>query len=157
MQGCNSDVREWLEDGLPTPADERTTLDPSDIGVLYPRLPRNLTGTMSELAACLGKIAPVNWPNGPECFRNKSHALSLRTIHSAKGLQWRAVILLWADLLPISQELGQLRADQSLLYVGMTRAEDVLILTASVGSRFTAEIDQRLANQPRALEWRRRG
>ena len=150
-------MRECQEDGLPTPTDERTTLDPSDIGVLYPRLPRNLTGTMSELAACMGTIAPVNWPNGPQCFTNKSHALSLRTIHSAKGLQWRAVILLWADLLPISQEPEQLRADQSLLYVGMTRAEDVLIMTASVGSRFTAEIDQRLANQPRAPEWRRRG
>ena len=58
--------------------------------------------------------------------------VKLQTIHSAKGLQYRAVILLWADLL---------NAERRLLYVGLTRAEDLLaVLWSGAGSAFTVRL-----------------
>lgn len=137
-------INEWLQMGLPTPASGRTTIDAADIAVLYPRLPRQLSATMGRFAADLEEITPINWPNDPRRIAIKQRAVSLRTVHSAKGLQWRAVILLWTDLLPMSREPQQIQSDRSLLYVGMTRAEDVLVSTCSAGSCFTVEIEKGL-------------
>jgi hypothetical protein len=137
-------VGDWLRDGLPTFAGARTMIGPTDIAVLYPRLPRALSGAMDRLVSSLAGVAAINWASGSSRLAGNRDAVSLRTIHSAKGLQWRAVIVLWADLLPMSQEPEHEQRDRSLLYVAMTRAEDVLVLTRSQGSPFTAEIDRQL-------------
>ncbi|MEM9027504.1 MAG: 3'-5' exonuclease [Pseudomonadota bacterium] len=137
-------ISDWLRDGLPTLSDKPRRIPASDIAVLYPRLPRDLSEIMNGFVAELEKRTPVHWPNRPHSASARGNGLNLRTIHSSKGLQWPAVIVLWADLLPMSSVPQQVQSDRSLLYVAMTRAEDVLLLTRSRGSSFTREIERLL-------------
>jgi superfamily I DNA/RNA helicase len=71
-------------------------------------------------------------------------AVTLCTMHSCKGLQWRAVLILWADLLPFSADPEQWKLERGLIYVAMTRAEDELVLTRSGHSPFIDEIEAAL-------------
>ena len=58
--------------------------------------------------------------------------VKVQTIHASKGLQYCAVILLWAGDLPYvpPQSHHDEAAERRLFYVGLTRAEDFLALTA---------------------------
>ncbi len=62
-------------------------------------------------------------------------ALRLSTVHQAKGLEWKAVIILWAaeGMFPSSrslQEPGGEDEERRLFYVAVTRAKDELIICA---------------------------
>jgi superfamily I DNA/RNA helicase len=52
-------------------------------------------------------------------------------MHSARGLQFRFVLLLWADQLPSPFKSRDEGIDRGLLYVAMTRAEDMLVILHS--------------------------
>lgn len=67
--------------------------------------------------------------------------IKVQTIHSAKGLQYPAVFLLWADLLPRFGENRDLAEETKLMYVGLTRPEDYLFLTCSRSSDFISRIE----------------
>ena len=65
---------------------------------------------------------------------NEEEPLVLSTIHSAKGLEWRAVFVLSVldGYLPQDYAFGDeaaLEEERRMLYVAMTRAKDVLVLT----------------------------
>jgi len=86
-------------------------------------------------------------------------AVTLATLHSAKGLEWRAVFVAGVSegLLPISHAAGLEGVDEErrLLYVGLTRAKERLSLSWAAGgsrrsgvrepSRFLAETGIRSA------------
>ena len=81
------------------------------------------------------------------------NAVTLSTIHAAKGLEWRSVYLagLSEGLLPISYARTEeaVEEERRLLYVGVTRARETLTLSWSgqqnrVASRFIADL-QRLS------------
>ncbi len=86
-------------------------------------------------------------------------AVTLATLHSAKGLEWRAVFIAGVSegLLPISHAAGLEGVDEErrLLYVGLTRAKERVSLSWSAGgsrrsgvrepSRFLAETGIRSA------------
>ena len=56
---------------------------------------------------------------------------------ASPGLQFRFVILLWTDLLPARFTEDD---DEALLYVAMTRAEDMLVVLHSKQSEFIDRI-----------------
>ena len=56
--------------------------------------------------------------------------LKVLTIYSAKGLQYKAVFLLGVDALPRDTEEFPVEADEKLMYVALTRAEDYLVTVA---------------------------
>ena len=63
--------------------------------------------------------------------------LTLSTIHSAKGLEWKAVFLIWAldGKLPLSraaEDEEEMEEERRLLYVAATRAKNTLVLTYPV-------------------------
>ena len=62
-------------------------------------------------------------------------AVNLMTLHGSKGLEFPAVILCGADegVIPMEREgmTSDREEERRLLYVGMTRAEEELILTAA--------------------------
>jgi DNA helicase-2/ATP-dependent DNA helicase PcrA len=65
---------------------------------------------------------------------NETERVTLSTIHQAKGLEWRAVFIVWMTegMFPSSRSIPYLDAieeERRLFYVGITRAEDELYLT----------------------------
>ncbi|NJK61287.1 MAG: ATP-binding domain-containing protein [Synechococcaceae cyanobacterium SM2_3_1] len=91
-------------------------------------------------------IAPVTWltdkgnPQSKTKVAEKS--IKVQTIHSAKGLQYKAVILLWGDDLPSPFEDADEQVERQLFYVALTRPEDYLAISYSGSSSFIQEIEQ---------------
>ncbi len=68
-----------------------------------------------------------------EDWEGNSEKLVLSTIHSAKGLEWGTVILIWATegKIPSPMSLGDpddLEEERRLIYVAVTRAKDRLVI-----------------------------
>jgi len=94
---------------------------------------RTLSEFLSEITleppqASVGDIAA---PDGEE------ETLTLSTIHSAKGLEWKAVFILWVldGKMPLSraaEDEEEMEEERRLLYVAATRAKDLLVLTYPV-------------------------
>ena len=92
--------------------------------------------------------------------RQKGPAVSLMTIHAAKGLEF-PVVFLWGvseGIMPSSRTstVEEMEEERRVAYVGMTRAEDLLVLMHSDGtgegsafrypSRFFFELDRSQVN-----------
>jgi len=115
-------------------------LKPNEIGVLYPSIDK---GRMTILLDSIKDIAPVLWLKDPKNRRNEEvdfNGIRIQTIHSSKGLQFKAVLVIWSDKLP--QDWGEKdeERDQRLLYVALTRPEEYLVITASHTSSFVEKI-----------------
>jgi len=118
-------------------------LAPGDIGILYRRLLKWDEKAFEEFRNALSAVAPLIWVNDPHSD-NRSRigepGIKLQTIHSSKGLQYKAVILLWADLLPSTHPEADRAEETKLMYVALTRPEDYLFVSYSGSSEFTETI-----------------
>lgn len=123
----------------------RKPLRPEEIGILYARRDPARGRDPNHLAAQIGTLAPVIWLNAEPRARHRiaEPGIKLQTIHSAKGLEYRVVILIWADQLAPARQNPDDEA-RRLLYVGLTRAREGLVISSCGGSRLLAT-------------WRRRG
>jgi superfamily I DNA/RNA helicase len=74
--------------------------------------------------------------------------MKILPMRSARGLQFRIVLLLWADQLPSPFESRDDGIDRSLLYVAMTRAEDMLVILHSGCSSYVEELYRALGTLP---------
>jgi DNA helicase II / ATP-dependent DNA helicase PcrA len=95
-------------------------------------------GTLSEFLAEItleppqASVADIAATDGEE-----EESLTLSTIHSAKGLEWKAVFILWVldGKLPLyraAEDEEEMEEERRLLYVAATRAKDLLVLTYPV-------------------------
>ncbi len=118
-------------------------LEPQDIGILYPLASKRDKPLLPQLINDLQELAPTVWLNENKHTRTKvsETGIKVQTIHSAKGLQYRAVILMWSDALPKDFGDSDEEADRRLFYVGLTRPEDFLVISASGASKFITEIE----------------
>ena len=118
--------------------------DPQAIGILYPYISKSNQDIFSDLLKSLEELCPVVWANQNRESRKRisEPGIKVQTIHSAKGLQYKAVIVLWADQLPAPFGSHNEVSDRRLLYVALTRAIDYLAISASSASRFVDEISQ---------------
>jgi len=118
-----------------------TQLQPEDIGIFYPRLVDR--ALLDRLLAGLCELAPTRWlsrTDDPAAHHGVNDAaIKVQTIHAAKGLQYKAVIVLWTDALPSGSELDD--SERRLLYVAITRAENDLVLLGSRGRAFSSGLD----------------
>jgi len=131
----------WLEHSLPKP------LLGQEIGILYPVLCGQDENEFRCFLDKLKKVAPFVWltqkRGGDRRTMVNEPGIKVQTIHSAKGLEYRAVILMWADLLPMSWLNDYDEAEnRRLMYVALTRAVDFLAITYSEPSTFIEEIRQ---------------
>ncbi len=117
-------------------------LAPSQIGVLYPWMPKKESPLMDEFLKGLRTVTPVVRLHGEDRTRVDEPGVKVQTIHGSKGLQYRAVILLWADRLPRSFPDTDPAEDPKLMYVALTRPEDYLFITHSEPSPFIDRIRQ---------------
>ena len=109
--------------------------------------------------------------------------LVLSTVHSAKGLEWRAVFIIWVTegRFPSTharESLEELEEERRLLYVAITRAKEKLFLTYPLqgsergggwqhneASRFIAQLPEEVLrrqtppreNAPRVFQYRSAG
>ena len=140
-------VKDWLNRGYLTDSGEHERLPPGDIAILYPRCPDAFKPHLEALLQSLAAVAPVRLiASGASAEARSGTALSgpaltVGTIHSAKGLQFRAVILMWADLFYGADNADRHGQDRALLYVGLTRAQTLLRICWTRGTELTAEID----------------
>ncbi|MGM9919984.1 MAG: DEAD/DEAH box helicase, partial [Bhargavaea sp.] len=83
---------------------------------------------------------PFYWlTETPESKRNydrNTETVTISTIDSSKGLDFRAVFIVHLDMLPFPLEKDKER-EASLLYIAMTRAQEYLCLTYSGESAYT--------------------
>ncbi len=126
-------IRTWLGAGL----------KPGEIAVLYRALPDQHRSDFSRFLQLVQGLAPIYWRKGK--IGSPQEAITISTLHACKGLQWRAVLILWADLLPFSSDPEQWKLERGFMYVAMTRAEDELVLTRSGHSPFIDEIEAALS------------
>jgi hypothetical protein len=124
----------WLERGL----------KPSEIAVLYRADTKNW---VKQFVSLLSNHTRVYWWDNPDF--NDPTGVSVRTIHAAKGLQWRAVLVMRCDTMPFTPDaeadiVEQERLERGLMYVAMTRAEDTLAFTRSTLNGFASHIQQLL-------------
>ena len=92
-------------------------------------------GRFTDLSQFLGDMALMTNLEADQDrnARMPADAVRLTTVHQAKGLEWKAVFLLWANegLFPSSKSLEDAKGDaeeRRLFYVAVTRAKDRLFL-----------------------------
>jgi len=128
--------RKRLDEGVP----------PSDIAVLYgSTITAGFNWPNAIRSVFRDRGIPVFWLNDPDCKPNRDHAgedtskVVLSTIHSAKGLEFRHVVLCgYLDDRPVADSF----LNRRLIYVGMTRATHELVLTASGRHPYIADLDR---------------
>jgi hypothetical protein len=136
MRAAVRKIQEWINSGL----------EPSEIAVLYRA---NAGDWVANLVSLISQSAPVYWPHDRSRKFEKRSGVCVRTMHSAKGLQWRAVLLVRVDMMPFvsgsdANSADLERLERGLMYVAMTRAEDMLAFTQSTSSGFGSRIQQLL-------------
>ncbi|MFH0796984.1 MAG: ATP-dependent helicase [Candidatus Omnitrophota bacterium] len=93
------------------------------------------------------KEIPFTVKGKTRCFTPSKDAVTLSTIHSAKGLEWDNVFVvgLCEGLFPHRKAVqeGKLQEERRLLYVGLSRARDRLWLSFVGNSRFLEELNHR--------------
>jgi hypothetical protein len=139
MVGMVSSLLEGRWNGRSMPA-----LKAHEIGILYPRACERQKELLETLPEQIHESCGVGavW-QGVATGDANSH-VKIETIHASKGLQYRAVIILWAGILPFGNsaddKLENEKFDRRLLYGGMTRAESFLAITASGQSPYVADM-----------------
>ena len=146
-RGCASSVEEQAVIARLIERWKGRGLADRDIAVLYPRNPRGRAGELGRIdalratLATAGEVCSISGEQDARAIRRAiaGPGVRLMTIHAAKGLEFRAVILAALDLLPNPIERDEDR-DGRLLYVGLTRANDELVVTWSGRSDFTDRV-----------------
>jgi hypothetical protein len=139
-------IETWLRGGVEIHG-RRCHVKPSDIAILYPR--RRPDADMQMLCDRLGGFTRAvllagEHPTG----KLWDEAVRILPMHSSRGLQFRIVLLLWTDLLPSRFKGRDEDADRGLLYVAMTRAEDLLVILHSASSGYVEELYRALGTTP---------
>jgi len=92
-----------------------------------------LSYNYSDVESLLADLS-LELQDRPEGEEAKGDHLTLSTVHSAKGLEWRVVFVIWLaeGRFPSSQSLAdqeETEEERRLLYVAVTRAKERLFLT----------------------------
>jgi hypothetical protein len=111
-------------------------LHPHEIGIFYSHILKNERLAMVNFEKSLATLAPAIWINKDSESRKKiaEPAIKIQTIHSSKGLQYKAVIFYRAGRMPRTFDNIDLTQERKLMYVALTRAENYLLMTTSGSS-----------------------
>lgn len=117
----------------------------NQIGIMYPYLAKQYSGAFKSFRDRISKeIGEVNWAINKNGIDNRSringNSIRVQTIHQAKGLQFKAVFIIWTNLMPRSFTKNP-NEDDALMYVALTRPTDYLFITAHNNSDFVDRIE----------------
>jgi hypothetical protein len=116
---------------------------PQDIGIVYPRLRSDDRKLIKNLCGLLEKDdCPAIWLSESSAARRRigEPGVKIVTAHAAKGLQFKAVLFLFANECPARFADTSEADERRLYYVALTRAEDFLAVSHSGDSKFIDEI-----------------
>jgi superfamily I DNA/RNA helicase len=94
-----------------------------------------------KIAATLAqREIPCQWLREGKAkrFHLQHDSVKVMTLHSSKGLEFPVVVIAGLGLLPYKED--EIEADARLLYVGMTRAMERLLMTTSSDSVFVQKL-----------------
>ena len=138
-------------------------------------------GSTTEFLSEMALLTNLDAEQHPHAAAKPANAIRLTTVHQAKGLEWKAVFVLWLaeGLFPAArslEEAGNEAEERRLFYVAITRAKDYLWLCAPrmrkmrdggmmycETSRFLSDVDESLLqienpggfqNTPSWARWR---
>ncbi len=120
---------------------------PEQIGIVYRLLRTEDRKFILELRKKLQterRDCPVIWLSEKTGERRRigEPGVKILTMHSSKGLQFKAVILLFADQCPRLSLDADIEEEKRLFYVALTRAEDHLVISCSgKASGFVSQIE----------------
>jgi superfamily I DNA/RNA helicase len=129
-------VKDLLKGQLPS-GTRGSAFKPEEIGIIYRRSSAKEKELLTGMREEISHYAPVIWLS--ENYLTRSQVLEpgvkIQTVDSAKGLQYRAVIILWPDLFrPFNHNDESL--EKRRFYVALTRAEDLVILASSKSNKY---------------------
>jgi hypothetical protein len=124
-------IRCWLMGGMMIRG-RRETILPRDVAVLFPR-PGPQPTALAEKLNIFTKAVVLQ----THTDQLDQDAVRIISVKRATGLQFRIVILLWTHLMHRQYPDQE---DNALLYMAMTRAEDVLVILHSGASGLIAKI-----------------
>ncbi len=104
-----------------------------DMAVLYPA---QFVGE-AMAAELRAQQLPVEWQPATR-FNPEHDSIKLMTLHSSKGLEFPVVAIAGLGYMPYQED--EAMEDTRLLYIGMTRAVERLILTAHQSSEFVKQL-----------------
>lgn len=118
-------------------------IEASNIVILYRHCIAKNRPLIKELTAQLNHFTKAIWLNESSDSRERvtEPGVKIQTVHSAKGLQYAAVFVLWADLFPAPFPDTNEMQERNLFYVALTRAEEYLMITSNSHSSFTHVIN----------------
>ncbi|KTF60212.1 3'-5' exonuclease [Bacillus amyloliquefaciens] len=116
----------------------------SEIAILYRA---NLKGVVACIKHTLDEYGiPFYWitesKDSKRNFNPEEQTVKITTIDSSKGLDFQAVFIVKADLMPLEKEKDKDR-EVPLMYIGMTRSKQYLCITYSGESDYTNYFDKR--------------
>jgi DNA helicase-2/ATP-dependent DNA helicase PcrA len=121
--------------------------------------------SINDLLSDVAIVPPIESVVDMEAESKEEEYLTLSTVHSAKGLEWRAIFLIWAldGRFPSSrsaESMDSLEEERRLFYVACTRAKDQLYISYPINiydrtegvvlykpSRFIRDIDESIADR----------
>ena len=109
----------------------------ADMAILYRH--KSQGRKLNQALSAVG--IPCHWLSDPESkkrFNPAEDSVKLMTIHSSKGLEFPLVVM--AGLGFVSTDEADVIAEAKLLYVGMTRSTDRLLLTSHKETGFTSAL-----------------
>jgi superfamily I DNA and RNA helicase len=117
-----------------------------EIAVLYRVKNNNRVSYIDEIRDALKEQeVPFTWvtenTESKRSFVRDEPTVKISTIDSAKGLDFRAVLIISCENMPFVLEEAEER-EVSLLYIAMTRALEWLVLSYSDESKFTRHLDE---------------
>ena len=126
----------WEVDQMLTGGD----LEPRDIGILVTKY----GGTYGRIKQALDHYAipySAMEPRDKGEFDLFSNTVKLLTVHSAKGYEFRAVVLFGLEALPDPDEIDTEKCRRArVAFVGATRAMDTLLVTYTRDNRFLTRL-----------------
>jgi hypothetical protein len=139
-------IETWLRGGLEI-GGRHQRIKPSDIAVLFSRRrPDASITTLCDRLNSFSRAVMLSGSNPTGTLQDE--AVKILSMHSARGLQFRIVLLLWIDLLGSRSDSGDDEIERGLLYIATTRAEDMLVILHSGRSSYLDELYRVLGRTP---------
>lgn len=105
-------------------------LKPEDIGIIYPYAEDQDRKALDMMISDLGRFCPVQWISENNYTHSRIHlpGVKVHDSHSIKGMQYRAVMVLFSEYYDKYLHHPRYAADRHLLYVALTRPADFLTI-----------------------------